>query len=460
MAELDAATRDDIESFVADWLSEHRIPGASVAVVDADGPRYAEGFGARNLERNVPATADTLFGIGSCTKSFTALAVMQLVEAGELSVEDPVDDYIPHLEDAPGDPVTVHELLTHTSGIPDDASAVPLATRPLGAGHIEVPLSSDGDFRRHVQGSVDARVTDRETFFYYNSGYTMLGKVIEAVTGRSYADYVEDEILRPLGMARSTFDRETFEETDDTMTPYIKPDGDSTEAGFPFDPLIEAPGGLLSSASEMGAYLQMYLNDGDVDGETVLSPDALDRMTTPAVTSGQYFDGRDDQYAYGLSVESFLDDRLVGHGGAVVVSNSWFGYLEEAGVGVAVSCTTTPETLPSEVGKGVLALLQGEEPSETVPHYRLVEALDAVAGEYTSYRDVLSATVERDGGGLQFTQDSGLGGQELQLTPETLEDDLLVCTGVIGNGQSYEVRFERDGDDVTCFFSRTRFVKE
>jgi len=460
MADLEAETRDDIESFVAEWLSEHRIPGASVSVVDADGTLYAEGFGARNLERNEAATEDTLFGIGSCTKSFTALAVMQLVEAGDLSVGDPVNDYIPHLEDAPGEPITVHELLTHTSGIPDDASAVPLATRPLGAGHIEVPLSSDGDFRRHVEGSVGARVTDRETFFYYNSGYTMLGKIVEDVTGRPYADYVADEILRPLGMERSTFSRDAFEADGDTMTPYIKTEGSSTEVGFPFDPLTEAPGGLLSSAVEMGAYLRMYLNGGGLDGETVLSAEGIDRMTTPAITSGEYFDGRDDQYAYGLSVEEFLDDRLVGHGGAIVVSNSWFGYLEDAEVGVAVSCTTTPETLPSEVGKAVLALLQGETPGETVPHYRLVDALDAVAGEYSSYRDVITATVERDGGGLQFTQDSGLGGQELQLTPETLEDDRLICTGVIGNGQTYEVRFELDGDDVTCFFSRTRFEKE
>jgi CubicO group peptidase (beta-lactamase class C family) len=458
MDSLTQSKRREVESFVGEWLSEERVPGAAVAVVDADGTHYAEGFGARNLERNEPATADTLFGIGSCTKSFTAVAIMQLVESGDLSVEDPVSEYLPHLDDVPGDPITVHELLTHTSGMPGDGSAVPLATRPLGVGHIEVPLSSGEDFRRHVEGSADRRVTDRETFFYYNSGYTMLGELVEAVSGNSYAEYVREEILDPLRMDRSTFDREAFEDEDDRMTPYIKQEGDSTEAGFPFDPLIRAPGGLLSSVREMGEYVRMYLNGGELDGASVLSASSIDAMTAPAATSGVYFDDRETTYGYGLTTEPFLDDTLVGHGGSVAVANFWFGYLEDAEIGVAVGCTTTPETLPDDIGTGVLALLQDEDPVETVPHFRLTDALDAVTGEYETYRDIGSATVERDGGTLTFTQETGLGGQEVSLTPETLEDDLLVCSTVLGSGRRETVRFELDGDDVTCFFGRSRFV--
>jgi CubicO group peptidase (beta-lactamase class C family) len=460
MNRLTESTQSEIESFVADWVNDERVPGAAVAVVDADGPLYAEGFGARNLERNEPVTPRTLLGIGSCTKSFTAIAIMQLVEAGELSVEDHVSEYLPHLADAPGDPITVHELLSHTSGMPGDGSAVPLATRPLGLGHVEVPLSSDDDFRRHVQGSVDRRVTDRDTFLYYNSGYTMLGEIIEAVTGDAYAEYVNEHVLDPLGMDRSTFDRDAFEDDDDRMTPYVKQEDSATEAGFPFDQLIRPPGGLVSPIEEMGAYVRMYLDGGSLDGTSVLSTAGVDQMTTPVVESGTYVDDRSVEYGYGLQVEEFLGDRLVGHGGAIVVSNAWFGYLEDAGVGVAVACTTTPETLPSDVGPGILAILEGADPAEAVPHFRLTEALDAVTGEYESYRDVTAATVEREGGTLAFTQDTGLGGQELALTPETIEDDLLVCSTVAGSGRRHTVRFDLDGDDVTCFFERSRFVRE
>lgn len=460
MAELDPSTRDELESFVTEWLSDHRIPGAAVSVVDPDGTIYAEGFGARNLEQNAEATENTLFGIGSSTKSFTAVAIMQLVDAGEISVDDPVSDYLPHLDDVEGEPITIHELLTHTSGMPSDGMAGPLITRPLGVGHVEVPLSSDDDFRRHVKGSADRRVTDRDTFFYYNSGFTMLGQIVEEVTGRTYADYVEDEILGPVGMARSTFDREAFEEDDDHMTPYIKGEEGSQQSDFPFDPLIQAPGGMVSSALEMGEYIRLYMNDGEVDGERVLSAESLDQMTTADGTFGEYIDGTEVGYGYGLMVEDLLGDTMVGHGGSIAVSTSWFGYLEDAELGVAISCTTSPEAHPMIVGAALLAILQGEDPVDTIPHYQLLDALESVTGEYGSYRDIASATVERDGGTLKFTQQAGTDGQELHLVPETLEDDLLVCSAYLSMGMRHPVRFELDGDDVTCFFERSRFVKE
>ncbi|WP_231186818.1 serine hydrolase [Haladaptatus sp. DYF46] len=460
METLAKPRRSEIESFVADWLSDERIPGAAISVVDPKGTLYAEGFGARNLERNVPATPDTLFGIGSCTKSFTAMAIMQLVEAGELSVEDPISEYIPHLDDVPGEPITIHALLTHTSGMPSDGAEVPLSTRSLGIGHVEVPLSSKDDFRRHVQASADRRVTDRETYFYYNSGYTMLGEIIEEVTGQSYAEYVSDRILAPLGMDRSTFDREEFEGEEDRMTPYIKPEGNSTEAGFPFDSLIHAPGGLISSVREMGEYVRMYLNGGTLDGASVLSKSGVDEMRTGVTESDVYIDDRTVEYGYGLTTEPFLDDTLVGHGGSIVVSKFWFGYLEDAKIGVAIGCTTSPETLLDDVGAAVLALLRDADPTNAVPHYRLTDALDSVCGSYETYRDIGSAIVERDGGTLEFTQNTEFGEQALSLTPVTLEDDLLLCSTVLGSGRRYTVRFELDGDDVTCFFAGSRFVKE
>jgi CubicO group peptidase (beta-lactamase class C family) len=459
METLAPSTRSAVESFVADWVSDHRIPGAAVAIVDPDGEVYAEGFGARNLERNEPATPDTLFGIGSCTKSITALAVVQLAEAGALALDDPVADYLPHLDDAPGDPITVRELLSHTSGMPSDGLAGPLITRPLGLGHVEVPLSSDDDFRRHVQGSADRRVTDRETCFYYNSGYTMLGEVVEAVTGDSYASYVREAVLDPLGMDRSTFDREAFETDDDRMTPYVEREGSSTPSEFPFDDLIHAPGGLVSSVREVGEYVRLYVNGGSLDGTTLVPDAAVEEMTTPRGAFGTTVDGREVGYGYGLMTEPFLGDTLVGHGGSIGVSNAWFGHLEDAELGVAVACTSSPETHPMAVGPAVLSILRGTDPVESVPQFRVLDALEAVTGSYETYRGIGSATVEREGGALTLTQESSMGAQTHHLLPETIEDDLLVCETVTGAGMRRPVRFETDGDGVTCFFERSRFEK-
>lgn len=459
-ATLSADRRTAIEDHLTEWLSEHRIPGAAVAVVDGDETVYAEGFGARDLETNAPATPDTLFGVGSCTKSVTAAAVMRLVEDGDLALDEPVEDYLPHLAEAPGEPVTVEDLLTHTSGLPSDGSAGPLISRPLGLGHVEVPLSSAADFRRHVEGSVEQRVTDRETFFYYNSGYTMLGQVIEAVTGQPFADAVGERVLDPLGMERSTFDRDAFEAAEDRMTPYVKPDGETTPAGFPFDDHIEAPGGLVSSVREMADYLRLYMGEGSVNGERVLTEDSVAAMTRPQGTYGTYLDGGEVGYGYGLMVEEYLGDRLVGHGGSIAVSNAYVGYLEDAGLGVALACTTGPETHPTDAGKGLLALLRDEDPADVQPHYRLQAALERVTGEYEGYRDIVSGTVERVGGGLRLATESGLGAQQHLLTPERVDDGLLVCTTVEASGMERPVRFELDGDGgVDLFYERVRLSK-
>lgn len=445
-----------VERFIADWLTQHRIPGAAVAIADGESV-VAEGFGARTLEQNTPVTPETLFGVGSCTKPFTATAIMQLVETGALALDDAIDAYLPHLADAPGEPITVAGLLSHTSGMPSDDVAGPLMARRLGVGG-EVPLSSDADFRRHVQGSTDRRVTDRDTFLYYNSGYLLLGKLIETVTGRSYATYLDEEVLAPLGMDRATFDSEAFEQDADRMTPYLKEEGAAAEAPLPFDPFIYPAGGLVSSVRELATFMPAVLGEGMVsdDDDAVLTSESVAAMTTPVGTMGEYFDGRDVGYGYGLMTVPYLDDRLVGHSGSIGVSNAWFGYLEEAGVGVALACTTTPETHPASAGEAVLALLRGEDPDAVQPHYRLMNALETAAGEYVGYRNVTHATVERVGGGLRLELGSDAGGQELLLTPTRVEQDWLVCTTTIGSGMQRAVRFEWDGETVELCYERYR----
>lgn len=447
-----------VETFIADWLTQHRIPGAAVAIVDADGDPSvsAEGFGARTLETNTPVTADTLFGVGSCTKPFTATAIMQLVEAGDLAVDDPVSEYLPHLADAPGDLITIEELLTHTSGMPSDGAAGPLITRWLGVGGGEIPLSSEADFRRHVQGSTDRRVTDRETFFYYNSGYIMLGQIIEQITGQDFSTYVEEEILAPLGMDRATFDQDAFEADSNRMTPYMKQEGASTEAGFPFDPLIHPAGGLIASVRDLAKYMQGVFGGTALGADRVVTAKSLEMMTKHVGSLSAYFDGQDLGYGYGFMMQEFLDDRWIGHGGSIGVSTAWFGYLEDADVGVAVACTTSPETHPMDAGMAVMGLLQDKTPETVQPHYRLMSTLEAVTGKYAGYRNTMGASVERVGGGLKIEVDGAVGGQELLLTPTRIEDDLLVCTTVTAAGTEREIRFEFGDGNVDLFVGRLR----
>ena len=451
---------DAVERFASDWVSEDRIPGATLSVFDADGTAAAA-FGARDLERNVAATPDTLLGIGSCTKSFTGVALLQLAEAGKLAVDDPVSDYVDAYDDVAGDPITIRDLLTHSSGLPSDGMATALISRMMGLEPMEVPLSGEDDFHRHVAGSLDERATHLEDpFFYYNSGFTVLGEIIETLTGKPYAAYVDDEILGPLGMERSTFAREAFEADDDTMTPYYKENGSSTPGEFPFDEAIHAPGGMLSSVRELARYGRMHLNGGELDGERILPEARIEEARTPVSQRETLVDGTPQEYAYGWMVREFLGDTLVCHGGGIGVYNAFIGYLRDAGIGVAVQCTTQPETHPMYAGPAALAVALGEEPTEAVPHLALKRGLPELTGEYASYRDITTLTVERMGGGLVLKAESDReGAMELPLVPQDIGDDVWTFTTVEASGAAVPIRFEHHEDGVDLYYQRWRLHK-
>ena len=454
---LSAETRTELENFVTEWMERHDVPGAGVAIVDGDETVFSAGFGARDIDSNAAVTPETLFGIGSVTKSFTALAIMQLVERGDLAVEDPVAEYVPHYE---GSDITVRELLAHSSGMPSDGSAVVLISRLAGLDPIEVPMSSPDDFARHVREAGSERLTDEERFFYYNSGYTVLGEVIEALTGQSYESFVEESVLAPLRMDRSTFDRETFETDGDRMTPYYKQEGETTEGGFPFDDLIYAPGGLLSSVDELTAYLRLQMNGGTVDGAELLDPDLVAEMHEPVSTRRVSLDGTAQEYAYGWMVSDFLDDTLVGHGGSITVSTAYVGFLEEAGVGVAVACQSQPAAHPMVLGPALLAIAQGVDPVAAVPHFALAEKNGRVAGDYSTYRGVMNATVENAGGTLDLTLSTRLGDQTVSLLPETADPDDLRYYTVDGFGDRVPAEFRETDDGIELLYERWRLHGE
>ena len=451
---------DAVERFASDWVSEDRIPGATLSVFDADGTAVM-GHRARGLGRNAAATPDPWLRIGSCTRSFTGVALLQLAEAGKLAVDDPVSDYVDAYDDVAGDPITIRDLLTHSSGLPSDGMATALISRMMGLEPMEVPLSGEDDFHRHVAGSLDERATHLEDpFFYYNSGFTVLGEIIETLTGKPYAAYVDDEILGPLGMERSTFAREDFEADDDTMTPYYKENGSSTPGEFPFDESIHAPGGMLSSVRELARYGRMHLNGGELDGERILPEARIEEARTPVSQRETLVDGTPQEYAYGWMVREFLGDTLVCHGGGIGVYNAFIGYLRDAGIGVAVQCTTQPETHPMYAGPAALAVALGEEPTEAVPHLALKRGLPELTGEYASYRDITTLTVERMGGGLVLKAESDReGAMELPLVPQDIGDDVWTFTTVEASGAAVPIRFEHHEDGVDLYYQRWRLHK-
>jgi CubicO group peptidase (beta-lactamase class C family) len=191
--EADPTLGARVDAAAADALREIAVAGFSVAVVRHSRPVLAKGYGYANLAERVPASATTIYRLASITKEFTAAAILHLTERGRLSLDDPIGDYLP---DYPGDGrITIRQLLSHTSGL-SDATVLPLLEESGGVG-ID---------RNELIGLVAAQPLDSEPgseHSYSNVGYILLGLLIERVTGTAYADYVENEILRPLGLDRT-----------------------------------------------------------------------------------------------------------------------------------------------------------------------------------------------------------------------------------------------------------------
>lgn len=447
------ADRHRIDRFIADWLSESGIPGASVGIVAGGELAYAEGFGARDLATNAPATEDTRYGVASITKSFTATAVLQLVESGDVSLEDPVTAHVPHFQGFE-DPPTVHELLSHSSGMPSDGASVALISRAIGGDPEPVPLSSDRDLERYVADAEPERTADRR-FFYYNTGYTVLGELVSAVDGRDFPAYVRQEILDPLGMDRSIVAPSDFAALEDAMTPYRDEEGSLVETEFPVKG-VGAAGGLVSTAKDLGSYLRYQL-DPDPG---VLDPDFLAKARNRQASRQTYLDGSEQSYGYGWMRRSFLGEDLVEHGGSLGVSTAYVGFMPAVGAGVALACNASPDPHPSHVGRALLAILAGEEPSDATHYYGLREKADRIGGEYESYRGIQTAAVEPDGASLEIGLENGLESETVRALPETGNPDDLRYYTVDTGGVRVPIEFAETAEGMDMFYRRWRLHRD
>ena len=451
---LDPETERRIEAFVGDWLVDANVPGASLALVEDGELVYTGGFGSRDLETNEPATPETLYGMASVTKSFAATAILLLEERGELSVEDPVTDYLDEVDlEGEDGPITLHDLLTHSSGLPSLRTSTVLLYRLTGVEEYGVPLADREDFYRHLNGAQD-EISDPqgERFMYNNSGYNLLGHVVEEISGAPFDEFVEAEILRPLGMERSVFD--PGETDENTMTAHALDDGEAEATPFPHRPVSYAAGGLISTVEELTSYLRMHQGGGSFDGADILPEEALERAHTG------YMERADSEYGYGWGVSEFLGRDLVGHGGSLGVSSSYLGFTKDGKYGIAMAANTTPAPTPPTVAKGVLAILDGEDPYEVVPYFARTERFEELTGEYESYREITTATVEQHGGVLQLTIEHALGEQNMLLLPKDQEQPGYEFEIPTMMGARKTADFEVHEDHVDLYVDRNRLHKQ
>jgi CubicO group peptidase (beta-lactamase class C family) len=428
---LPASTVRDIEEYLDDWRIDEGVPGVSVAVVDRESVLYAAGLGDRRTDPHEPATPDTVYGVGSVAKLPTAVAVLRLAERGAVALDDPVGDHLPVLRDAPGDPVTVGDLLSHSSGLP----------RGFYARH--EPFEDRAELFRFVDDVANERVTDEDRYMYCNAGFVVLGELVAEVDGRALATYTEQELFDPLGMDRTTFDPAAAPD-DDLMTGH-RPGGDPTSVEAFADDFRHAgaSGGLLSTVRDLGTLLRCLLNGGELDGTRLLGPESVEAMCTRQSPPLPTADGTAPGYGYGLEVSEFLGDRLVGHQGGIFVSGGYVGLLPDRGYGVALATNAPARGLVS-TGKAVLALLCGERPEEAVGLLAARERVAAVTGTYEATRGGMTVEVEP---GPLGTVRVTVEGRDLSFTASPEWDEpAFAYSATMGGGVRWRADFrETDG---------------
>ena len=186
-----SARADAIDDYVRERMRQLRIPGLALAIVRDGGPATVRTYGLANLELQTPVAADTVFELGSLTKQFTAVAVMMLVEEGKIGLDDSIRKHLPDVPESWGD-ITVRHLLTHSSGIQEYLSVPGLPDQAHATGHREMTRMFTERLKREFEPG--------ETWAYSNSGYLMLGDIIERVSGKSYWEFLHARIFAPAEM--------------------------------------------------------------------------------------------------------------------------------------------------------------------------------------------------------------------------------------------------------------------
>lgn len=453
-----------VENNVPEMMREAQLPGFSIAVVKDGETIYADAFGARDTQRNLPATTDTLFGIGSITKSFVAISILQLAEQGTLSLDDPVAEHIPFELGDPNEPIRIRHLLTHSPGFPNLATSTVLIARGLGE-DTGVPMASAEDFFRFVNGAKgEEDFSPGERFFYNNAAWRMLGAIIQEKSGVPFHQYVTDNVMRRLGMERSTFNVADLFHDPDHLTPHKKEDGRAVPANFPYPnpanntefSFLSAAGGISSSVTEMTSYMNMLLEVGRYGDDQLISRRSMRDMQTLRIEEPDNYYGTTG-YGFGLGVTpDFLGEKLVDHGGSISVSTAHMALIPDKKLGVIMMGNGGGMSY-APVAESILAILLGETPEEVIPALFIPKRMASLTGSYSTYRDIQSVDVVEDGGTLWLRYDDNDVG-----TPLIPEDPSLESTTfyTLSNGRRTPIEFlEDDEGRLTVIIGRYIYRK-
>ncbi|MCE7984452.1 MAG: class A beta-lactamase-related serine hydrolase [Caldilinea sp. CFX5] len=341
-----------IDQFISEQMAAQRIPGLALAIIQGDQVRYRKGYGVARADQ--PMTLQTQFHIASLSKSFTAVAIMQLVEADKIDLDAPVQRYLPEFtlaDPTAAQQITVRQLLNQTSGLAD-------------AGVPDLRLARPATSAERIATLRDAHTVampGRE-FHYTDVNYQILGRVVEVVSGQPFSAYLREQIFAPLQMTNTVNVMTSFEiaQTADHLAQghllaFGTPIASGEETGY-----LGGSAGVISTAADMAHYLLMHNNAGRFQGQQILSATSIVVLHTPPPNS-------QSTYAMGWLADMVNGHQVLAHNGILSTFYADMVLLPESHQGFVLlynihSLAQDTVGFP-KIKAGMIALLTGGQPA-------------------------------------------------------------------------------------------------
>ncbi len=450
--------KDEFEEFIHEIMEEFEIPGLSLGLSQDGEIKYSRGFGYSNREEGTRATADTVYGIASITKSFTALAIMILEREGKLSTGDPVVKYLPEFNagDRITPAITIHHFLTHTAGLPPTPALMYAMVRSIEGDPTAKKLKEEGKWEKWTEEppidtyedlldfwnrkKPDPLGNPGAQFSYSNDAYSLLGTIVERVSGVSLEKFMEEKIFQPQKMEKITFEPEMLKKWQDVTQLYARID----------EEVVPAPCWNHSPAMLGAGFLKTKVPDLLKYGNSFFSSHHLQRMGSPyfPLPDGKY-------YGYGFMVQpDYYGNTIVEHGGSLKGISSHLGFIPEKNV-VATVLINLVEMPVTRIWNALVNLFLGlPKHEERIPHKKLPSIPRASRdwpGKYTS----------QEGAEIDVTREEGkflirLNEKKQELIPASADKAI-----VTRRGEKSIVQFLRDGEgNVSGMHMGLRIIKK
>ncbi len=454
------AVKDTLKALderVIEFMNKYALSGLGIGVVQDGKLIYAKGFGTAEASTGRPVTPQTNFRIASISKTFTAIAVMQLWEQGKFKLDDPVNKYLKSYKVLHRDPnapaVTIRHLLTHTSGIGEMRDMKDLLQGMLMGEREEKKLKERvPPLAEYYNGVLAPDVYPEKKWAYANNAYATLGQLIEDLSGMPFRDYMVQHVFDVLGMPHSDFTL-TERVSEQLAQGYTMKKGKLSIVDYVEFP-GHAAGTAMSSVDEMGRYLAALMNGGTNEFGTVIQPDTLKKMMTP------HYQQHPNLGAMGLGffLENLDGHQAAWHGGALEGFNSALWVAPDDKLGVFMSANSNTRDI-YHFGKDVLRSLMGlpgYEKRLPKPDVAITPHLwKDMVGSYAPYKGFNSNAriwltyggeieIYTDGSKLKMRSLSGPYKKGIELYPVDSNDPLSFEN--VTNGKLMQLAFQRNAE--------------